>query len=344
MPPRRLLDPKVARAVAAIVQRHVGVAVATMYDDPEHRDPEMWRLGIEMGIVVPGTLRPAQMAGRMVEVGMFLGHVEAAGKPGSRYGTTIGEFLAEVAKHPVPTTPEETQAADSARAGAGSRLRGLGNRFTQDLTDVLIEADQKLRRDTEGIVNDVLAARYGDDDALARLKARGVKEGKTGEFYDGLYRGTIGDLRSALGHATGDWTRDWTRIAQTEAQTHIQQGKAEVWKEEERAAAVSAKEPPRSTLVYKIPRPDACEHCKRLHLDGGHPRVFKLEDILGNGTNIGRKRAAWRVVAEATHPYCACELLRVPASIRMPSGWRSGQAAPGVVMLDGTLSSAGGAT
>jgi hypothetical protein len=76
--------------------------------------------------------------------------------------------------------------------------------------------------------------------------------------------------------------------------------------------------PPSGIFVAKIPKPDACDDCVRLHLtagQGSRPRIFKLSELVENGTNRGLKRAEWRPVIGTIHPWCACMLVHVP------SGW-----------------------
>ena len=75
------------------------------------------------------------------------------------------------------------------------------------------------------------------------------------------------------------------------------------------------KEDPKNIMVAKIPSSDACDFCKRLHLEGGKPRVFALAELKENGTNVGRKRRDWQAVVGPTHPWCSCAIVYVP------SGW-----------------------
>jgi hypothetical protein len=77
--------------------------------------------------------------------------------------------------------------------------------------------------------------------------------------------------------------------------------------------------------VYKRPMPTACAQCKYLYLmpDGVTPRLFKLSEMISNGTNVGRKphptkggkvvpggrvdgQETLKAVAGLVHPWCAC--------------------------------------
>ena len=42
--------------------------------------------------------------------------------------------------------------------------------------------------------------------------------------------------------------------------------------------------------------------------DGVTPKVFKLSELIGNGTNYGKKQADWVATLGIIHPYCQCTL------------------------------------
>ena len=66
--------------------------------------------------------------------------------------------------------------------------------------------------------------------------------------------------------------------------------------------------------VFKQPRQDACDECKKAYLkgDGKTPRVFRLSDLVANGTNIGKSKADRQPVLDSHHPWCACEVFWLP--------------------------------
>lgn len=121
---------------------------------------------------------------------------------------------------------------------------------------------------------------------------------------------------SELYHALDDKARDWDRVAFYEITDAQKQGQA----------AQLLAEVGTDGLVYKQPLPTACAQCKYLYLmqDGATPRVFRLSDMIRNGTNIGRKphpvksgkvQSGGRVdgaetlkaVAGLVHPWCQCQ-------------------------------------
>lgn len=123
-------------------------------------------------------------------------------------------------------------------------------------------------------------------------------------------------FKSELYHAMDDKARDWDRVAYYEIVDAQKQGMAHALMEDGNV----------DKLVYKMPLPTACSQCKFLYLekDGITPRLFKLSEMISNGTNIGRKPHATKggkvveggrpdgqetlkAVAGLVHPNCACQ-------------------------------------
>lgn len=74
--------------------------------------------------------------------------------------------------------------------------------------------------------------------------------------------------------------------------------------------AIAQGKVPADVLVYKEVVNDnrLSPECRRLHLSGGEPRLYRLDEVQANGTNRGKPRSAWRIVVEGTHPNCRCTL------------------------------------
>lgn len=184
----------------------------------------------------------------------------------------------ELRRDPVPLGPVERRAIQSARNSAGQYCRGLGNRVDEQMRTIAINAD------------DVQAAAFRGkiQDATAEAVAR---------------RSSISHLRSEIGHASGDWARDLERIAETELHNAHENG----------IAGYIEKESGTEAAVAKLPNPGACKDCARLYTtDGTTPRTFPLAELRANGTNSGKKKAAWLPTIEAAHPRCMCTLVSVP--------------------------------
>lgn len=205
---------------------------------------------------------------------------------------TYEQFKQYIQKNPVPLSPIEQQAVQFAQHQAANYCKGLGNRVDVATGQILIEADAALRQ-----------------------KMRDTIRTKTAENIE--KRQSLKKLKSELGWATRDWARDWERIANTEKQNAMQRGVADHY----------AKRYGGDVRVAKRPMPDACKHCKRLHIGpDGHPRIFKLSELEANGTNVGRKASDWLPVVGTVHPHCQCQMIRIP------EGWGfndDGSLAPG---------------
>jgi hypothetical protein len=177
---------------------------------------------------------------------------------------------------------QERSARDWASRNAANTIVGLGNRVADDFSTEAIEADAELRRAYQADIREEI------DYNLAKQQS---------------WR----KLASELGHKTGDWARNFKRIAATEKQQAMQEGLA--------AGLIEREGDPETINVAKQPNPDACPDCIRLHLESGpgsNPRIFVLSELQENGTNVGRKRNAWKPVVGPVHPWCGCELIHIP--------------------------------
>tara|TARA_R110002020_G_scaffold194133_12_gene394759 strand:+ start:84 stop:719 length:636 start_codon:yes stop_codon:yes gene_type:complete len=199
--------------------------------------------------------------------------------------------------------------------------------------------DARLSNEFRSTIRDVVSARYGDEAAQQRLNSLGVKQGLGDDFFQDAFRATIKQVRSNLGHATGQWTRDLERIAHTESVEAFNQGEADEWQEEARRDAVEEERPEKAVRAYRVPSPSACSYCRLLYTTsdsvGGDLRIFDLDELLSNGNNYKKKRADWKPIVGATHPFCACDLQRLPTYIQMPKGWKSGDPAPTIIDSNG---------
>lgn len=120
-----------------------------------------------------------------------------------------------------------------------------------------------------------------------------------------------------LREKTGDMMRDWHRIAHTEMWNAKVQGEADAILNNESPLSSKGAD----TLVFKRPFNDACPKCKQMYLesDGITPRVFKLSELMGNGTNYGKKQADWVATLGVLHPNCRCPLSVKPDNTEFDS-------------------------
>lgn len=117
------------------------------------------------------------------------------------------------------------------------------------------------------------------------------------EMLEGTFeKRSVKKITSNLANQMNDWQRDWGRIVETESQDIYNLGRAEIMMEEDP-----------DPLVYFDVFPGACRHCIRLYLTGGigsQPRVFRLSELMANGTNYGVKSKDWKATIHPVHPFC----------------------------------------
>lgn len=195
---------------------------------------------------------------------------------------TLNDFMAAYPPPGPPLSRQEESARGFANRHAAECIVGLGNTVADDFSTLVVEGDAELQRAYAADIREEL------DINLERQQS---------------WR----KLASELGHRTKDWARNFKRIAATEKQHAMQEGLA--------AGLIEREGDPDEVMVSKQPSDGACPDCIRLHLTGGPgstPRIFPLSVLRGNGTNVGRKRSAWKPIVGPIHPWCACELIHVP--------------------------------
>jgi hypothetical protein len=174
-----------------------------------------------------------------------------------------------------PLTPFEEMQYALARQATYHHLKNLEHR-------VRVDAEN-------GILDELSRSQY--EDIIKEEITSGVKERKS-----------VTNIISDIGHKTGDWSKDLGRIVDTEMNNIFQRG---------RAVQIAKENPGKDPLVYKDTFEGACRHCIALYLTkglGSEPRVFKLSQLIANGSNIGRKVKDWLPTLSGVHPFCRCSL------------------------------------
>ena len=200
------------------------------------------------------------------------------------------EFWRRVRDDPQVITEAEREAVALLRDRIGQHVRGLGNRMDAATGQILVDADDRLRRRR-----------------LTQLRSEVVTGAQE--------RAEAREVEQRIRTSTRDLKRDWLRTTHTEMHNATEEAKAIV---------LAHRSPERDPRVFKRPRPDACPFCRLLYLrpDGITPRVFRLSELIANGTNVGRRagrptrsgrsRTEWKAVLGAVHPFCQCELHVLP--------------------------------
>lgn len=200
------------------------------------------------------------------------------------------DFWEYISHAPPRMTELEREAIAASRNRVGNLIVGLGDKVTDRFGAVLHEEDAKARREIALT-------------SVRREVAMAVAKRKTAQ-----------QLATQLQRKLGDVRRDWLMVAHTEMHNVLEEGKTN--------ALINRSPSGSDPLVFKRTRPDACRYCKVLYLDGKRPRVFRLSQLSGNGSNQGRKArrptltgphaTEWLPVIGATHPWCQCTLHELP--------------------------------
>ena len=180
----------------------------------------------------------------------------------------------------LPLDFREQSALDSLKYEAYNEIRGLGNKINLETQRIQIEVDKAQRVKFEKII--------GDSAKEAILKRETVKQ-----------------MANNIGRKTGEWARDVDRVSDFILHNAHDMGRAQQIK---RAHGAKAE-------AYKIVFDQACETCVTLYLTdgmGSQPKVFTIDELIANGSNIGRKKNDWKPVIGATHPWCRCQLESLP--------------------------------
>ena len=195
----------------------------------------------------------------------------------------------------IPLTTREEVALKRVKTQAYMDIKGLGNRVLNDY---------------ERILNSTETAVFTEIEGSAKTRAEYEKIIRDSAVQTVGLRKTAKILASEIGRATSDWTRDFDRISDYVMHTAYQYGRAEEYDK------INKSRP--GAMYYKQVYAGACKHCIRLYLTAGigsKPKLFKMADLLANGSNIGRKVNDWQPVVGATHPFCRCELLSIDTNL-----------------------------
>jgi hypothetical protein len=180
----------------------------------------------------------------------------------------------------IPLTHQEIASINSVKTQSLASLRSIGNKIFQDINQILPDT-----------------SRSTQENFIRKEIEDGVK-----------YKKTTREIANEIAHKTGDWSRDFDRIVQYTSQTAYEAGKA----------AAMTRQYGDNIYVYKQVYEKACKHCVRLYLTSGvgsEPKIFKLSELIANGSNIGKKVADWKPTLDPIHPYCRCNLMYLSNSL-----------------------------
>lgn len=194
---------------------------------------------------------------------------------------TYNEFKRYVrSKKFLPLDVREKAALESLKYQAFHAIKGLGNKIGAEFNAKLIDVDKRQRAEYEKVIEGAAKKAIVDRDSLKQMAIE-------------------------IGKKTGDWARDLDRISDFVLHEAHDSGRVHEIKRMDGDKA----------RVYKHVFDQACKYCVRLYLESGvgsKPRTFTVDELIANGSNIGRKADDWKAVIGGTHPWCRCEVERVP--------------------------------
>lgn len=174
----------------------------------------------------------------------------------------------------IPLTLTERSAIQHIKNQTFSDIKSLNGRIFQDVNGILSNQSKKAQ---VNFIKEELES--------------GIKDQKS-----------LREIANTMHRKSGDWGRDFDRIVEYQMNSAYQQG---------RAAMIQKNNEGEDPEVYKKVFASACKHCVNLYLTAGplsHPILFKLSEIVANGSNIGRKVPEWKATIDSTHPFCRCLL------------------------------------
>lgn len=170
----------------------------------------------------------------------------------------------------IPLTYIEEVAINTIKRQAFNDLKTLGGRIFKDVNQILI--NNTLSEQKQFLRDEI---------------SSGIADKKS-----------VTEIAHTIAEKTGDWSRDFERIVAYNSHLAFESGKA---------AMIQKNNEGKDPTVYKQPFDQACDHCIRLFLTNGvgsQPRLFKLSELIANGTNIGVKTKDWKATVSPIHPYC----------------------------------------
>lgn len=115
-------------------------------------------------------------------------------------------------------------------------------------------------------------------------------------------------LGNVLKDKVDNWAQRWKLIVGTELTRASQYGAMDAILHNNRGTD------PDGIRVAKVGPNDAatCAWCRKFWIsESGDPKIYRLSELMANGTNIGKHRDDWGPTIDVTHPACRHKLIEV---------------------------------
>ena len=204
-------------------------------------------------------------------------------------------------------TPKTIAGALSQQAAAAVTELPQSTLFTNAMKSIeysVKESIDKLRQNVMSKITGTLIDTSLESHMKEILKPTGNKE---------IFNTTINDMISELTRNSNKVNYDWSKVVRTEMSNAIGAASTDA------IVQMNVDKDLNEVYVYRIIVADShtCRHCKSFYLDSdGTPKVYRLSELLSNGSNYGKKPEDWNPVVLATHPNERCSRV-----LELKPGW-----------------------
>jgi hypothetical protein len=174
-------------------------------------------------------------------------------------------------KH-ISLTEVERHALDSIKKQSLKDIKASQGRIFNDINNVISSKEKNNRDAYEAVIR--------------KEVEKGIVDHKT-----------TGEIARELGRLTGDWGRNFNKSI--EYISHLAMSEGRIASIEKRGGK----------KVYMQVYKGACVSCVKLYMMRGldsQPRIFTIEQLKANGSNIKRKVIEWKATYPPCHIFCRC--------------------------------------
>tara|TARA_R100001594_G_scaffold141713_1_gene187965 strand:+ start:584 stop:1537 length:954 start_codon:yes stop_codon:yes gene_type:complete len=279
------LTPAQLAELAAIIKQHTDLFLVSLLGKSVVTEKDIRDL-IAAGLIPPET------DPKLFEYSYVLGKVKAM-LTSDKYRSLTFDALKEVAgtawhKMEPPSILEQFR-IDAAKSSAGTAVQGISDDIKNGLFRNL---EQSITNNlTEQIVVDKIR-----DVVVNALESRR----------------TVSQLAYDIPRELKSYNRDWLRVASTEMHAVRTQGTVDAIQLKQGLYEGFPEDSDEQRVVVR-PTKGACPECRRDYLGAnGKPKIWNLNDLLANGTNVGVPKKLRKPVLPPHHPWCLCEVDYVP--------------------------------
>lgn len=274
-----MISKEALKAIAEIVSKYQS-AITVRYTGPDAVSAEELSRLIREGI-----LDQKDVGGSAIEDAWLIGRIREIAPEKELEKMTPEEFRNRFRGLLSSLSDEQRKKLDLIKESARTQLIGLGDHVQAKIRGTLLNISFDHANEYLGEpVKNILEEAYIQDSSLAKL---------------------VTNLRQNA----GDFSAKWTTIATTEYSRAINVGACDLMIEKNKDKT------PEDIYCYFLVVNDSklCRHCHDKYLNSnGTPRVFKMSELISNGSNYGKKAAAWKASIGGMHPNCRCVVSEIP--------------------------------